>query len=687
MKKRYHPIFVAFILLSLSSAPLLQAQVVLERVWVGESDTNDLWSDADNWENGNLPIANHNTLRLVFGEAGSYLSENTYSDLWVYQWVFAQDAQQYTISGERIRPFSSFGGMYIENKSQYMQIIETDLLQTYSAINIRTGRNGILWTGHIETTTGNHQMIKEGIGELVLQGNHALDTGTSVVTWGITNGTLVLDMANGGMLKEGTGVQFNLGSSRGGTFKVIGKSADTTLDLGVLTVGNMNGANRVLVDSNGGAGTHLVFSSLSGFTAQNPTLNFDLVTPNSSVRFTGATPAYTFNTGMYLWATVTHQVTVEENTMRKTGFAKIDDNGYVERVNSDDFASLPTSGASSETPYRTSGELTITASLGRVDALVIQGGGELKEATPGLRVGTHGSILMEEGVSDYIISVSHLMHSSSSTMRIFQYSEAGDLIIRSSFGGTSFFYNARLTTAGPGKIIIESLNPHLSGDAGGVNIQEGHLQLDGSFESAFQVNVNGGILSGRGTIGGGTNWANPNVPDGIRYTPVYVNGTLDASNHTHKALSIVGSLTLFDQGTYHVKIGEARQAALSVTWEPEEEEDLQVAVVTLNGNLSLDLDYTPTPNEWIVLLTTNGEISGEFLTVNGNAFTGDNGNEFSLLYNSQLYDFLIDYDYDLGGGLTAVAIQLQAIPEPGTIALLAGLALVGAVYVRRQVRK
>ncbi len=56
---------------------------------------------------------------------------------------------------------------------------------------------------------------------------------------------------------------------------------------------------------------------------------------------------------------------------------------------------------------------------------------------------------------------------------------------------------------------------------------------------------------------------------------------------------------------------------------------------------------------------------------------------FTLTYGANDYWFEIDYNYTGEAGYTSVAL-LAAIPEPSTIALLAGLGLIGLVYIRRR---
>lgn len=206
-----------------------------------------------------------------------------------------------------------------------------------------------------------------------------------------------------------------------------------------------------------------------------------------------------------------------------------------------------------------------------------------------------------------------------------------------------------------------------------LSVQEGPLQLDGGLTRVANVYVyNTATLSGQGTIGEAS----------AHYTPVRVldGGTLDASNHLTKALTIVGTLRLDKEATYKMTILDNTNAALHVTKDPL----VVTPVVNLSGDLSLTLasGYTHVANSWIHLLTTDGLIDGEFLTVNNQYFSGSSGDEFML----GGYEFRIVYDHDLGGDVTAVALQAMTIPESETVALLIGMTLAGVVWARRRVR-
>ncbi len=336
---------------------------------------------------------------------------------------------------------------------------------------------------------------------------------------------------------------------------------------------------------------------------------------------------------------------------------------------------------------------------------------------------------MEEGAGDWTIDLFSLARGRSGA-RIMQHSTDGVLIISSTLGktGTQEPKNAVYAFTGPGTVRLTGNGDNSllfpvyvdgvkTGDiaVGGYSalhtdgfiVSSARLEIDGlGAATTYQVQVYEGTLAGKGQIGGGPKWifADPdgggpvgqvihlNGDDPIRHTAInlFAGATLDGSNIGQKALTIYGNVTMNAESSYRMTIAENRGDPLSVlnTYAvlPGDTDPtlMGTAIVTLTGDLSLDLQYAPAVNEWIVLLATDGTISGTFDTVNGSVFTGDLGDEFSLLYNSGEYQFRLVYDHDLGGGMTAIAIQTTMIPEPTTIVLLASLALAGAVIYRRR---
>jgi hypothetical protein len=697
-------------------------------VWTGGSPLNDLWENAVNWGGTSLPVNGSSTTILGFGAANhQYTSENTKLNYQVRNLVFLEDAGAYTLRGEAIRiqgggaPANTLNVIY--NRSDYLQTIENNL---YFAGNMtfHTGAAGIRWSGSAESTEGAalYVLTKRGVGDLIVSGNlnpedqGAPDKLYKTLRWVISQGAFVIDASTHSFASNSP---YQLS---GGEIRVIGANSGlTTVELGEFMGVFSKKTNHIVIDSNGGSGTTLSFTNWALVHNGSPglefanlpfgNLHFDIRSPGSEVRM--GTISYNVGTelspdwrspmrnGLIHYATVTDSV--------KTGFATIvggderHNGGAVARF--DDYVPLTATGLLITENYRVTGSLELTGALSDIYTLTIGGAGVLSASNPSGRLNVRGALLMEEGVGDYTITVPYLYGSSGASWRVFQYSTDGVLTLTGHLGGTSGNYdNSAFTLAGTGTVrltgdgdfrdVSNPLSPKGFTVTGGYVVSSGRLELDGlGTNTASKIDVYG-ALGGKGQIGGGIKWVWRNgdsgyrmYNDGTRYTPViiYDGGTIDASNHENKALTIMGSLTLYELATYHMVLGENRDAPLLVLSDPGLE--LDVASVTLAGDLSLSLNYAPSWGEWIILLRTDGVITGEFATVNGNAFTqyidtSYDGTGFTLDYGARTYEFLIVYDYDVGDGITAVA--LRSIPEPAHVTVWMGAAALGVLFWLRR---
>ncbi len=289
---------------------------------------------------------------------------------------------------------------------------------------------------------------------------------------------------------------------------------------------------------------------------------------------------------------------------------------------------------------------------------------------------------MEQGTGNYTIDMRWTPVSAShSTRYIHQYSTDGTLTFNYGLTRGGANNTPHLVKTGPGTVIfVEGGATQALNHIGQTEIQGGRFVLNSVMGSTNYLRVRGedSVLSGKGSIGGA------DVSGSPRYTAVQIfdGGTLEGDRHTEKALDITGSLLFLEDGNYQMALHANPQYDPLTVQGTTTGSNPTAALVTLAGNLELALEYAPVQNEWIVLLRTNGGINGTFDTINGNAFIS--GNLLQLTHNANDYWFQIDYAYTGDVGFTSVA--LYAIPEPSTVALLAGVALSGLVYLRRRRR-
>ncbi len=634
------------------------------QTWTGGGDSTS-WNGSTNWTTA--PAVTGSTITFTGGSADAPTVTNNNSPNAVTSLnsiIFAPGAERFVLEGGGF----ALTGSGTANNSGKLQIIRNAITLNNNLSQIHANSGELRIEGAIgQDAPGvpvNRGLDKHGLGTLTLAGANTF-TGRIL----LRQGELVLDASSGGSLAAGTG-DFGFGtlyfstpseiidSNQGGTFKVIGAAGAeaTTVNIGrTLYLNPVSGANRIVVDSNGGAGTTLQFTNFNkyfvGFIG-HPTLNVDLSSTGSALQL-DAVASTEFTNGSSQLVTVTDAI--------KTGFATRDAvTGRVTRLVGT--TALPVATGNAATNYHTGS----IAFAGNVFArtVTINSGGEMSGA---YNLNT-SAILMEEGAGEYEINVNNI-HSNATSVFIHQYS-ANTLIISSNVGISAGSYsNLNFVKTGSGAVVF---NGSADTIGGALDVQQGVLEVNGSVKDVGVAQVRrGATLAGSGKIGGGIQYGAGNSVLGDRYTQVNVwsGGTLDGSyGGGADALDITGKLTLSAGATFDVTLTEGSGSAVSITNITPDEN-----IVTLDGDLKLTLAYMPTLLDEINLLTTaGGLITGEFATINGMAVLDST---FTLDGN---YTFEINY------GANRVWLEMQAIPEPGSTSLVL---LAGAFFLTRCRRK
>lgn len=228
----------------------------------------------------------------------------------------------------------------------------------------------------------------------------------------------------------------------------------------------------------------------------------------------------------------------------------------------------------------------------------------------------------------------------------------GDFLVTGDLrGGGPNSENLAITMGGAGMLTIAGANNNYTGNT---NVNAGTLVLNGtSAGSNFFVGADG-TLGGAGTITGN----------------VSVAGTL-APGNSIGTLTVNGDLTLDNDSTFNVEIDTSSATA---------DQMVVSGAVTISNNVALNLfdlggDQPLTFGSILTLIdySEGGSWNGGFFLFN--SATLQNSDTFTAAGN--LWRIAYD-DADL--------ITLTVIPEPSTIALLLGLAGLGAVALRRRFR-
>ncbi len=655
MKNKYPVAIFVMMFYAVCSLCVVEAS---EHYWTGSSELSSDFSNSENWDVA--PNISGVSNDLIFGISDEY-SPYVDQEIRVQSLIITRDSEQsYVFDGSTLVIYNeSSSERKISNLGLYELVINNgirfDRHPWYSANTIfDTGTAGIQWNGEgyfPHTTT----FRKEGSGTLHVTGvQDGVASGAGVVSYQLASGRLRFDLNAGATIRSGSNVSMT-GSA---VFEIQGSSEN--ISLGAIGVGGNNSSGRFVASGDGDM--EITASSFSTRSAGSwSTYHIDL---------SGATVSFITAPNLN-WGLITAAIgsTGPEVTVKQggtTGFATLGGPEGKTLVRYNDYDASTTVGESvvwnsSNNFMTTGGDWTVNTN--GFNTLTIRGAGKLTGTST-----TGRAILMEEGVmGDYTIDVAL-----GGYFHVHQYSMQGNLILNKLVATGS---NNLLVKTGPGTVVVTDA---VSANLGrGIYVQQGRLQMNGTILSPGIVSVQyEAVLGGSGSLGGGSSWTGNNR----NYVVVSDGGSLDGTNADGAdALTIIGSLEMTRDAQYQMTLAADRGNPLTVI------KDHPISIpsaVALNGNLALTLDYVPNLNEWIVLLRTDGLIDGEFLSYNNKHFGGSLSDLLTLSYNEQDYGFRIVYDHDLGGGYSAVA--LQAIPEPSTVALLAGLTLVGVVWMRRQ---
>jgi hypothetical protein len=674
-----------------------QAQTQYYYEWTGAALQSDLINVTDNWwrieplpEENAVPLANNDNVHLYFGAAPVYALTNDLSGLRFRTLTFTRDAESgYTFEGDPIQVRD--GGELINSSLQTHTFYDPlHVMGTGTSSFIVNTRKGDIELNGLTTPAGTVNLFKTGLGMLKLRGDISI-----VPLLTLRGGEVQLDVLNGATFASGLGVAVN-SSTTGNNTKLTILADGGTVELGNLSVASAGqGAPAGMLRLVGAENTTLEFSTYTGVATGSAdithSINIDLSATGSAVKIPlGATMAN--SAGIYNSITVT--------SGGKTGFATLDDDGYVVRnttftmfpaVAVKSFENPPESRIFFNVNYAIDGDSVLSGGAGNhsVSTLTIQGSGTMSSTLGTQILSLQGgfAMLMEEDIEgDYNFDVRVTWGSSMGY--IHQFNTDGAIYFNQGLGdagaiGVTGGNNGRLVKDGMGTIVVGGTSNQL---ANSIWIHEGRLELNGEMTSVGARANHGIFVADTATLGGsgviGTNAAayGANTQAKIQ---VAAGGTLDASNNDKTALYIAGQVILLQDSNYFMNLGAVRGDAFHIARSPQSTQTSTTILTITDSNLVLSLLYAPKWMEKIVLLTWDSDFvrSGQFATVNGEDFLGDDGDLFFLSYGDYDYGFQLVYD-DLGGAIYLVTI----IPEPSTIVLLMGFALAGVVYIRRKQR-
>ena len=250
------------------------------------------------------------------------------------------------------------------------------------------------------------------------------------------------------------------------------------------------------------------------------------------------------------------------------------------------------------------------------------------------------------------------------------------------------------TKSGTGTVTLAGVNTY----SGPTTVAAGTLVVSGSLSASSAVTVGdlanpatSAVLAGTGLVGDVTLGA----ADGNVGAKINPSNDVAESNSVAGARLSTGNFTMATSGSATLALQIGRTTAGATNADDTSDRLLVTGNISLGstGNLALTLQtgYASTVGDVLYLIVSGntGSISGSFATVNGIALTGAGNDQFSMdgydtwriIYGASAADGTI-----IGGN--DVAVQLMAVPEPATWAMLvSGMGmLVFTQRIRRRTR-
>lgn len=279
-------------------------------------------------------------------------------------------------------------------------------------------------SANIINGTGSPGVSKTRNGTLVLAGSNTYTGATT-----IAEGVVRLDYRNNIDSKiSSTGAL----TMNGGTLELVGNaSTAVTQAAGAYTVGQ--GANRIIVNDNGGPGMTLTLGALTA-TAAGRSLDVVLTGANAAVKPTG----WTLTNGMLGgWA-----------TFNSSSFATVDGSGNIAGITATVKDNV-SSWLVDENVSDGAGFSGATSTFAKIHSLTFQAGGSSVQVTDTLDIAS-GGILAAASAGTYSITGGRLT-TTNGAFFIHQFNQSNALTISSLIGGS-----VSLTKSGEGELILDS---------------------------------------------------------------------------------------------------------------------------------------------------------------------------------------------------------------------------------------